>query len=171
MVRGYVGPHAFCKLYVIRARDCIGFGCDGVNFPESILCSILLLLVVGRVLIIFWLLLSNTPTALGLFLPNSHTIATRLGPGKSLRGHTAGTDNTNCPKGCLISYDFVLSNKSSEERRGRGAVFVLRWWSPKQLLHVLRLHLPRSHWALPGDEVEKESCFVLLLCTTFAFFA
>lgn len=156
---------------MIRTKDSIGFGWDGVNFPESNLCSTLLSLVVERVLIIFWLLLSNTPTVSGLFLPNSHTIATRLGPGKSLRGHTAGTDNTNCPKGCLISYDFVLSNKSSGERQGRGAVFVLRWCSPKQLPHILRLYLTRSHWALPGDEVEKESCFILLLCTTLAFFA
>lgn len=120
------GTWTFCKWYGKRARDCIGFGWEGVNFPQSIPCSTLLLLVVGRLLIIFWLLLSNTPTVSRLSLLNSHTIATRLGPGKSLGGDTAGTDNTNCPKGCLISYDLVLSNKSWGERQGREGMFVVK---------------------------------------------
>lgn len=143
----------------------IGFGWDGVNFPQSILCSTLLLVVVGRVLILFWLLLSNTPTVSRLSFPNSHTIATRLGPGKNLGGHTAGTDNTNCPKVCLISYDFVLSNKSWGEREGRGAVFVVEAMffkataTPTQTL-LAQKSLDVTWWW----EVEKKimSCFASL---------
>lgn len=148
-----MGPEAFCKWYGIRARD-------GVNFAHSSPYSTLLLLVVGRVLIIFWLLLSNTPTVSRLSLPNSNKID------RSLGGDTAGTDAANCPRGCLISHDFVLSNKSWGERGGRGAVFVVKVMLSKATATCTETLLARKSLDVTWwREVEKKSYFVLLLCT------
>ena len=52
----------------------------------------------------------------------SHTAlpASRLGVHKKMGGDTAGTADPNCPKGCSIPYDIMLSSIKLGEEEGRG---------------------------------------------------